>query len=239
MFLKLFTFASLLVFGAAQSQTNSSLPVNYGLLLFPTFEQLDVNGPLEALYLLSLQFPMNLAIIAETIDPVSSKPLPANNSMNSNFSQSVIPTHSFATVPDIEVLLIPGGFGAEVPEASDALIDFVREIFPKVNYLITVCTGAGLAARAGVLDGRNATTNKAEWVQTTSLGPKVNWIPKARWVEDGNVWTTSGVSAGTDGVLAFIEKLYGAGPATTVSNTMEWNRITNSSDDPFAELYGL
>ncbi|KAJ7867207.1 class I glutamine amidotransferase-like protein [Mycena olivaceomarginata] len=216
-----------------------SLPSSYGLLLFPTFEQLDVNGPMEALYLLSLQFPMNLAIIAETLDPVSSKPLPANNTLNSNFSQSVLPTHSFANVPPIEVLLIPGGFGAEVPEASDATIAFVHDVFPKLQYLITVCTGAGLAARAGVLDGRNATTNKAEWVKTTALGPRTNWIAQARWVVDGNVWTTSGVSAGTDGVLAFIEELYGAGPATSVANTMEWVRIMNSSDDPFAGLYGL
>jgi putative intracellular protease/amidase len=104
---------------------------------------------MEALYLLSLQFPMNLAIIAETLDPVSSKPLPANNTLNSNFSQSVLPTHSFANVPPIEVLLIPGGLGAEVPEASDATIAFVRDVFPKLQYLTTVCTGAGLAARAG------------------------------------------------------------------------------------------
>ncbi|KAJ7655282.1 hypothetical protein DFH06DRAFT_1202123 [Mycena polygramma] len=126
-----------------------SLPVSYGLLLFPTFEQLDVSGPMEAFYLLSLQFPMNLAIIAETVDPVSSKPQPVNNSRNSNFSQSVVPTHSFANAPPIEVLLIPGGFGAEVPEASDSTITFVPDIFPKLRYLITVCTGAGLAARAG------------------------------------------------------------------------------------------
>ncbi|KAJ7819472.1 DJ-1/PfpI family protein [Mycena olivaceomarginata] len=238
MLLRLLTLASFLT-AFATAATNGSLPSSYGLLLFPTFEQLDVNGPMEALYLLSLQFPMNLAIIAETLDPVSSKPLPANNTLNSNFSQSVLPTHSFANVPPIEVLLIPGGFGAEVPEASDATIAFVRDVFPKLQYLITVCTGAGLAARAGVLDGRNATTNKAEWVKTTALGPRTNWIAQARWVVDGNVWTTSGVSAGTDGVLAFIEELYGAGSATSVANTMEWVRIKNSSDDPFAGLYGL
>ncbi|KAF7373014.1 Dj-1 family protein [Mycena sanguinolenta] len=236
----LFTIASLATaIAAASNYISGPPPVSYGLLLFPTFEQLDVNGPLEALYLLSLQFPMNLAIIAETLDPVSSKPLPVNNTFNSNVSQSVVPTNSFADVPPIEVLLIPGGFGAEVPEASETTIAFIRDIFPSLKYLITVCTGAGLAARAGVLDGRNATTNKAEWAKTIALGPKTNWIPHARWVVDGNVWTTSGVSAGTDGVLAFIEEQYGAEAATRVANTMEWVRITNSSDDPFAGLYGL
>ncbi|KAF7373021.1 Class I glutamine amidotransferase-like protein [Mycena sanguinolenta] len=124
-------------------------------------------------------------------------------------------------------------------EASETTITFIRNIFPSLKYLITVCTGAGLAARAGVLDGRNATTNKAEWAKTIALGPKTNWIPHARWVVDGNVWTTSGVSPGTDGVLAFIEEQYGADAATRVANTMEWVRITNSSGDPFAGLYGL
>ncbi|KAJ7789184.1 class I glutamine amidotransferase-like protein [Mycena olivaceomarginata] len=230
MLLRLLTLASFLTAFATAATNGARSRLPTGCSFFPTFEQLDVNGLMEALYLLSLQFPMNLAIVAETLDPVSSKPLPANNTLNSNFSQSVLPTNSFANVPPIEVLLIPGGFGAEVPEASDATIAFVRDVFPKLQYLITVCTGAGLAARAGVLDGRNATTNKAEWVKTTAL---------ARWVVDGNVWTTSGVSAGTDGVLAFIEELYGAGPATSVANTMEWVRIMNSSDDPFAGLYGL
>ncbi|KAF7373019.1 Class I glutamine amidotransferase-like protein [Mycena sanguinolenta] len=200
--------------------------------------------------------------------------LPVNNTFNSDVSQSVVLTNSFADVPPIEVLLIPGGFGAEVPEASETTtvpfrpshppnlrskwysIAFIRDIFPRLKYLITVCTGAGLAARAGtavsvvlfwrvissvmllfagVLDGRNATTNKAEWAKTIALGPRTNWIPHARWVIGGDVWAASGVSPGTDGVLAFIEEQYGADAATRV----EWVRITDSSDDPFAGLYGL
>ena len=70
----------------------------------------------------------------------------------------------------------------------------MREAYQDVKYLMTVCTGAGIAARAGILDGKNATTNKAAWNETTALGPNVKWISHARWVVDGNIWTTSGVS---------------------------------------------
>jgi transcriptional regulator GlxA family with amidase domain len=121
----------------------------------------------------------------------------------------------------------------------NATIDFVRTTYPNLQYLITICTGAGIAARAGVLDGRKATTNKAAWNATVALGPNVNWVKEARWVVDGNIWTTSGISAGIDGTLAFIHKVYGKEEGTRISNLMEYTRETNSRDDPFAEVWGV
>jgi putative intracellular protease/amidase len=95
-------------------------------------------------------------------------------------------------------LIIPGGIGSRAPAPLlNNTITLVKERYPTFQYLITVCTGAGIAARAGVLDGKHATTNKRAWDETTALGPKVKWIRQARWVTDGNIWTTSGVAAGT------------------------------------------
>ncbi len=84
-----------------------------------------------------------------------------------------------------------------------------------------MCNGAGLAARAGVLDGKRATTNKSVWARTIALGPKVKWVAEARWVTDGNVWTSSGVSAGIDVTIAFISAVYGEVNATNIANGME------------------
>jgi putative intracellular protease/amidase len=136
--------------------------------------------------------------------------LPALNRMNSSFWYSINPTHTYANPPtDIDVLLIPGGAGAQFLNVTTQ-VDFVRETYPKVKYLITICTGAGIAARAGVLDGKSATTNKKAWAQVTGVGEKVRWRSPARWVRDGNVWSSSGVSVekeypkGKDGLMCSV-----------------------------------
>ncbi|KAJ7150067.1 class I glutamine amidotransferase-like protein [Mycena crocata] len=228
----------------AQVTTNvpshpESLPVSYGVVLFPAFQALDVFGPLDALNMLSGKFPLNLSIIAASLDPVSTMPRTAAlNPLNSNFSQSVLPTHTFADAPPLDVLIVPGGSGTRADDL-DELIAFVRETYPSLKYFFTVCTGAWIAARAGILDNKSATTNKRAWNETTTLGSNTNWVSHARWVVDGNIWTTSGVSAGTDGMLAFIESVYGADVALEIANRMEWVRAADSSADPFADLYGL
>jgi putative intracellular protease/amidase len=119
-----------------------------------------------------------------------------------------VPTHTFKHPPkDLDVLIVPGGVGAyyEPPAMLDA-IEFIRETYPRLQYIISVCVGSTLLARAGILDGKRATTNKSVWSWAVSQGPKVDWVPVARWVTDGNIWTTSGVTAGMDGTLAFVGK---------------------------------
>ena len=72
------------------------------------------------------------------------------------------------------MLLVPGGAAARSPDLGTE-IEFIRAVFPKLQYLITICTGAGIAAQAGVLDGRRATTNKAAWGVITAMGREVRW----------------------------------------------------------------
>lgn len=115
-------------------------------------------------------------------------------------------------------------------------VDFVAAVFPKLQYLFTICNGAALAARAGVLDGEKAATNKTVWKDTTALGPKIHWIAQARWVESWKCWTTSGVSAGIDGMVAFIAKVWGEETAENCCRGMEYSCVHSSTDDPFATL---
>jgi transcriptional regulator GlxA family with amidase domain len=98
-----------------------------------------------------------------------------------------------------------------------------------------VCTGSALAAQAGVLDGKKATTNKFTWEYVTGLNDRVGWVRKARWVVDGNVYTSSGISAGIDATLAFVENTYSRAVAEQVARRMEYTRIENSEDDPFCK----
>ena len=105
--------------------------------------------------------------------------------------------------------------------------------------MTSVCTGSAILAKAGLLNGRQATTNKAayEWVRTQ--GPDVFWQPHARWVEDGNYFTSSGVSAGIDMSLVVISRLFGEekAEAIAVSAEYEWHR--DPDWDPFAKVHGL
>lgn len=130
-------------------------PSKYGVVLFTGFQALDVFGPLDALNILAQSRPLELSILASSPEPVSTALAPGG------FGQSVVPTHTFDGAPaDLEVLLIPGGRGTRDAAVIQPAVGFLRGRFPRLRYLLTVCTGSALAAEAGVLDGRRATSNK-------------------------------------------------------------------------------
>lgn len=210
------------------------------MVLFPGFQNLDVFGPIDVQFALSNQSPINLTMIAQTLDPVTSL-APRQAQVGSTYSTSVNPTHTFANPPvDLDVLFIPGGLGNRFlpPDHLADLLDYLRDVYPSLQYLITVCSGSSLAAQAGLLDGRNATSNKWAWYEVTKKGPKTNWIAKARWVQDGNIWSTSGVTAGIDGTLAWVASVFGEDFATRAANGLEHIRTTDPDNDPFAEING-
>ncbi|KAJ5136057.1 class I glutamine amidotransferase-like protein [Penicillium atrosanguineum] len=201
-------------------------PVRIGVLLFPGFQALDAFGPLDCINILSrtsnTQYQQNTPKTPGTT------------------GQEVVPTHTYEAPPPLDVLLIPGGRGSRGSGPIVlAAIRFIKDTYPSLKYLITVCTGSGLAARAGVLDGKRATTNKMAWKDMVALGPEVEWIPHARWVTDGNIWTSSGVSAGIDVTLAWIGRVFGEEKAKMIAEGIEYTRHEDPNYDPFAELYGL
>lgn len=187
--------------------------------------------------MLSSLFKVNLYIIAETMEPVSTKPRSSTmNSIGSNFGESIVPTHTFLTAPPLDVLIVPGGQGTRAPDLDNTRA-YIKKVVPHLQYLLTICTGSGLVASTGVLDGRNATSNKAAWAWATSQGPKVNWIPKARWTQDGNIWTSSGVAAGIDATYAFLEAVYGLEATDWILSKVEYERHTDAHWDPWGDYY--
>lgn len=208
-----------------------------GCLLYPGFQALDVFGPLDALDTLSQTHPLSIHLLSRTLDPVSTLD-PAPSAGSPTTGQSVVPTHTLAAHPPLDVLLVPGGVGTRSADV-DAEVDFLRSVYPSLRYLITVCTGAGLAARAGILDGRRATTNKASFGRVAAHGPRTHWVAQARWVVDGNVWTSAGVSAGIDVTFAWIKHVWGEEVASKLAIRVEYERHEDAGQDPFAAVYGL
>lgn len=157
-------------------------------------------------------------------------------SVGSNFAQSIWPTATFGTVSkELEVLIVPGGPGAF--RIDQAYIDFIRDSYPKLRYLITVGTGSGVVSRTGILDNRKATTSKAIWQWSVAQNSRVNWIRQARWVVDGNIWSSSARGAGMDLTFAFLNEVYGSKNSTNVANLMEYHRHQSSSWDPYSNVW--
>ncbi|KAF9036360.1 class I glutamine amidotransferase-like protein [Panaeolus papilionaceus] len=219
------------------------LPTNYGVLLFPAFQALDVFGPLDVLSSPALKIAVNLSIISTSYDPVITKHQMMG--INSTFGEAIVPTHTFDNPPNnLEVLIVPGGMGTRAPSPQlDPYVKYIKEVYPSLRYLISVCTGAALVARSGVLNGHSATGNKLSWAFVTSqvnaTEANIHWISHARWVQSGNIWTTSGVAAGIDGVFDFVKTVYGETVASNIANGIEYERELDWKRDPFADLYNL
>lgn len=231
---------------------NSPRPIRYGVLLFPGFQALDVFGPLDVLNSLSMlyNFPTKLTILAKTKDSVETSHQRAGNMMfshpDTNVSQSIVVNRTFEeqlklqesdadSGEAIDVLIVPGGVGTRNDRSTE--IDFVKEMYPSLKAVLSVCTGATILARAGVLDGRRATTNKRAFAWATSTGPNVKWVAEARWVVDGNIVTGSGISAGIDATYAFVALNYSEKIAQELADGAEYVRWTDPDHDPFAKRW--
>ena len=197
-----------------------------GAVIFPEFELLDIYGPLEMFGL--LRGDVEIRMVAETSEPVGSTPGP----------RTVVDDLT-SDRDTYDILIVPGGRGTRREVENNGLLDWLTVAASKAELVTSVCTGSALLAKAGLLDGRRATTNKAafEWVR--SQGPEVDWQPQARWVEDGDIFTSSGVSAGIDMSLAVISRLFGAEKAEQVAVGAEYKWHRDPSWDPFAKIHGL
>lgn len=197
-----------------------------GTLLFPGFELLDVFGPLELFG--KLPDRLQLLQIGPEAGPVASAQGPG-----------AVADVGRDGCPRLDLLLVPGGIGTRGAVDDAALMSWIRERAARAELVMSVCTGAGLLARAGVLDGHRATTNKLAFSWVESQGPKVEWVRRARWVRDGKLFTSAGVSAGMDMALAVIADLYGDATSTKVADIAEYEPHRDPDWDPFAARCGL
>jgi transcriptional regulator GlxA family with amidase domain len=204
--------------------TTSAIKV--GAVIFEGFELLDVFGPLEMFGMLKER--AAITMLAEKAGSVRSSQGPA-----------CAAEASLAGNHGLDVLLIPGGMGTRREVSNQAFVEELRRHAEAARFVATVCTGSGLLAKSGALDGRRATSNKFAFKWAVEQGPGVRWVPEARWVEDGKYFTSSGVSAGIDMSLGLIARIFDRETSLRVANWAEYEWHEDKEWDPFAKLNGL
>lgn len=190
-------------------------------VLFTDFEMLDLYGPLEMFSFFRDDF--DIRTVALEKGPVKSSGGPAT-----------VAEDAMGDGRHYDILLVPGGRGTRNVHDDATFLNWLKAQSEKAEYTTSVCTGSLLLAKAGILERRCATTNKLafDWVADQTSG--VDWQRHARWVQDGSVYTSSGVSAGMDMALAVIEACLGPKAAADAANYAEYIRNPDPDNDPFA-----
>jgi transcriptional regulator GlxA family with amidase domain len=204
----------------------SDVRKHLAILAFPGFQTLDMFGPLEMWGALRDQ--LDMSVVAATADPV-----PSVHGMLLGVDHTIRDEHTY------DYLFIPGGDSALEAAKDTELVNWISRTADAAELVMTVCTGSILLAVSGALDGRSATTNKIDFTDTIHLGPNVDWVPVARWVEDGKFFTSSGVSAGMDMALGAIAHVHGRAVALEIAEGSEYEWHDDPSWDPFAVSSGL
>lgn len=192
-----------------------------GILIFEDVEVLDFCGPFEALSVATRlgehddeSHLFDVHVIAQTAEVVSCR-----NGLQ------VVPDHTIADHPPLDILVIPGGRGTRRERTNPAILDWLAQQSTTASITSSVCTGAFLLAAVGLLNGKSATTHwgSIDWLREHH--PEITVRDDLRWVDEGKIVTSAGVSAGIDMALHLVDRLHGRATAEQTARHMEytWN----------------
>jgi len=198
----------------------ASQPYRFGLVLFDQAEELDWVGPFEVFTMArEIAEPgaraagIEVVLISEDGDVVRGAK-----------GMRVEVDASFETAPKLDVVLIPGGIGTRQEMKNDVMLAFLRRHGAQVEWLTSVCTGSAVLERAGLAAGKRITTH---WAYVSTLretaGDETTVLENIRYVRDGNLVTSAGVSAGIDMALWLIGQIFGIGHARNTQRAMEYD----------------
>ena len=197
--------------------------IQVGILIFDDVEVLDFAGPFEVFSRTRLtpgvesrrseaSAPFRVFTIARTREPVTA-----------TGGLGVIPHHSFADNPRIDLLLVPGGFGTRPLLHDEEMLGWIRRTAAAARQVSSVCTGALLLAQAGLLKGHRATTHWASLDLLASLDAEITVERDERVVDDGVV-TSAGVASGIDMSFHIVETIFGREVADETARYIEYRR---------------
>lgn len=196
------------------NQSPARSPRRIGILLFDEMEELDAVGPWEVLAWWVARHPEDgWAVTTFSAD---------GGTVRCAKGMRIVADHSTATIPALEILIHPGGQGTRALSTDLVHLEWLRAQRARVPILASVCTGALVLAAAGLLAGRPATTYHRSFEELRALDPTVQPRPGARFVDDGEIVTSAGVSAGIEMALHLVSRLAGPERAEQVRAGIEY-----------------
>lgn len=192
---------------AAAAMTASQDTRKVAILVFDGVQIIDSMGPYEVFGAAGC----NVYTVAATKDPVTSA-----------MGLQIVPKYSFADAPQPDVLVVPGG-GVKAASGDAATLKWVGDVTGRAEHTMSVCNGAFILASAGLLDGLTATTTSGNIDRLRASYPKVKVVENQRYVDNGKIITTAGLSAGIDGALHVVALLLGNGAAQQVALSEEYD----------------
>lgn len=177
------------------------------ILIFDGVQIIDYTGPWEVFGQAGFQ----VFTVAQKPDPITT-----------TFGMKVTPAHTFADAPKPDILLVPGG-NVLAAQKDPQTLKWVQESAEKAEAVLSVCNGAYILAKAGLLNGLTATTTAPLIAGLAAAAPNIKVVYDKRYVDNGKIITTGGLSAGIDGSLHLVSKLFGRGRAQAIALGMEYD----------------
>ena len=190
-----------------------------GILIFSDVEVLDFCGPFEVFSTTRLNeekrreesSPFNVFLVAETKDLIVT-----------TGGMKVKPDYDLNDCPSLDILVIPGGWGTRKEMNNALLLSWIAERAKELETLTSVCTGSLLLGKAGLLEGKRATTHWRSLDWMIDLFPKTKVEKGLHFVEDGKLVTSAGISAGIDMALHVVRRYFGESVARATARHMEY-----------------
>jgi transcriptional regulator GlxA family with amidase domain len=189
-------------------------PRAVAILLFDDVEVLDFAGPFEVFSVAGRRSgiePFRVYTVAEKPGPVQ-----ARNGLSIN------PHYTLATCPRPDILVVPGGFGTRPLMHNSTVVDWVRARSKEAELTFSICTGALVLGRAGLLDGLEATTHHLAFDELRAAAPRTTVRSERQVVDNGHVITSAGIAAGIEAALHIVGRLLGTPMAVETAQYMEY-----------------
>jgi transcriptional regulator GlxA family with amidase domain len=188
---------------------------NVAILIFDEVEVLDFCGPFEVFSVTGReksQTPFNVYTVAENLRAVI-----ARNKL------SVNPRYDFTNGPALDLLVVPGGWGTRQQMNNPPIIEWIKQTAANAELVLSVCTGALLLAKAGLLEGLSATTHRGAIEVLRHTAPNTKIVTDRRFVDNGRIILSAGISAGIDMSLHVVARLLGEAEAVAAAKYMEYD----------------